>query len=173
MNLKQLEDLTLAWSYERGILQNSKAITQGMKLVSEHGELIGNLANNKDIKDDIGDCLVVLTNLANLTKSIKISECKYVFVSTPTGFILGNLCDNIIKDKNLNTEISELFNALHQLALEANTTLEECWEAAYDDIKDRKGFLNNQGNFIKAEASTNTQLSIDFNDCSAVERYNV
>jgi hypothetical protein len=30
-----------------------------------------------------------------------------------------------------------------------NTTLEECLAQAYDDIKDRKGYMNELGVFIK------------------------
>ena len=64
--LRQLRDKTLDWSMERGILTNGKATTQGLKLVSEVGELCDNLAKGKDTIDDVGDCLVVLTNLAAL-----------------------------------------------------------------------------------------------------------
>lgn len=96
-NLNTLRDLTLAWSEDRGILKNGKTTTQALKLVSEVGELCDNVGKGRNIKDDIGDCLVVLTNLAFLEK----------------------------------------------------LTLEECWEHAYEEIKDRKGHLNEHGNFIK------------------------
>ena len=76
------------------------------------GELMDNAAkdNLEAMKDDIGDCLVVLTNIANL----------------------------------------------------AGTTLEECWEVAYNDIKDRKGFLNANGNFIKSTDEDYAKLLADF-----------
>lgn len=96
-NLTTLRDLTLHWADERGILKNGKVTTQALKLVSEVGELCDNVGKDRSIKDDIGDCLVVLTNLAALS----------------------------------------------------NLTLEQCWSHAYNEIKDRKGYLNDQGNFIK------------------------
>lgn len=112
MTLDKLEELTVQWSDDRGILKNGKAITQALKLVSEVGEMCDNLIKGKDIRDDIGDCQVVLTNLAKLK----------------------------------------------------NTSLLECWELAYNDIKDRKGFLNAGGTFIKSTDSSYEQLLMDFEE---------
>ena len=95
--LNDLEKKVIKWSNERGILKNSTAQIQGLKLVSEVGELCDNLAKGRCVKDDIGDCIVVLTNIANMR----------------------------------------------------GTSLQECLEVAYNDIKDRKGFLNEDGIFIK------------------------
>jgi len=99
MNLIELEQKITKWSADRGILTNGKVETQALKLVSEVGELSDHIAKGLDVKDDIGDCFVVLVNLARL----------------------------------------------------ANTTLEECANIAYNDIKDRKGFLNKNGTFIKEQ----------------------
>jgi hypothetical protein len=96
-NLIEVEELVLVWSEERGITTNGKVTTQALKLVSEVGELCDNVGKGRDIKDDIGDCLVVLINIAKLS----------------------------------------------------NLTLAECGSHAYNDIKDRKGYLNEHGNFIK------------------------
>ena len=85
------------WSLDRKIIQNGNKLAQGLKLVSEVGELSDNLAKGRDIKDDIGDCIVVLNNLA----------------------------------------------------LMSGTTLEECSATAWVDIKDRKGYMNEHGVFIK------------------------
>ena len=52
-----LADNVLGWAKERGILANSTAQKQMLKLVSEMGELSDNLAKGRDVKDDIGDCL--------------------------------------------------------------------------------------------------------------------
>lgn len=45
---------------------HSSAKVQGLKLISEMGELADNLAKGKDVKDDIGDCMVVLVMIARL-----------------------------------------------------------------------------------------------------------
>lgn len=96
-NLEQLEQLTIKWSEERGIIKNSNSLTQFAKLVSEVGELADNIAKGRNIEDDIGDCLVVLCNIAKMN----------------------------------------------------NTSLSRCWNVAYYDIKNRKGYLNENGTFIK------------------------
>ena len=93
----ELIHLISLWAMKRGIINNSTPLAQFAKLVSEMGELGDNIAKQRDVADDIGDCLVVLNTLA------------------------------IMND----------------------TTLEECLKVAYDDIKDRKGHMNSHGVFIK------------------------
>lgn len=85
------------WSNDRGIIKNGNALAQGLKLVSEIGELADNLAKGCCIKDDIGDCMVVLNNLALMT----------------------------------------------------GVSLDDCCQQAWNDIKDRKGYMNEHGVFIK------------------------
>jgi NTP pyrophosphatase (non-canonical NTP hydrolase) len=95
--MEQLLNLVSQWSRERKIISNSTPVVQFAKLVSEIGELADNVVKGRCVKDDIGDCLVVLNTLA----------------------------------------------------LMHNTTLEQCLAQAYDDIKDRKGYINELGIFIK------------------------
>ncbi len=87
------------WSEAKLIFKNGKRETQYLKLAEEMGELASSIAKGRDVRDDIGDCLVVLNNLAVMS----------------------------------------------------GTTLEECLGIAYYQIKDRKGFLNGNGVFIKDE----------------------
>ena len=96
-NLNKFERLNIKWSEDRGIIQNGTVSGQALKLVSEVGELADNVAKGRAIKDDIGDCFVVLCNLAKMS-----------------GYTMG-----------------------------------ECAAHAYNDIKDRKGYLNKDGVFIK------------------------
>lgn len=95
--LHKLEEKVIAWANARGILANSTPQQQFLKLTAEMGELADNLAKGRDTKDDIGDCLVVLTVIANLQ----------------------------------------------------GTNLKECLEIAWEDIKDRRGYLSANGVFIK------------------------
>jgi NTP pyrophosphatase (non-canonical NTP hydrolase) len=95
--MEQLLNLVSQWSRERKIISNSTPVVQFAKLVSEIGELADNVVKGRCVKDDIGDCLVVLNTLA----------------------------------------------------LMHNTTLEQCLAQAYDEIKDRKGYINELGIFIK------------------------
>ena len=64
--LDELRDKTLQWSEDRGILKNGKVTTQALKMVSETGEMCDNIAKGRSIIDDVGDQLVVLTNIAAL-----------------------------------------------------------------------------------------------------------
>ena len=91
-SLSELRKLTLQWSYDRKITVNSTTPTQALKLVSEVGELADNVAKGRSIKDDIGDCLVVLTNLAKL-ENITLEECwshAYNDIKGRKGYLNGN-----------------------------------------------------------------------------------
>jgi len=91
-------DLIRMWAQERGLYDKGDPKTQTLKLMEEAGEICrAVLKDDKaEIIDGIGDCVVVLTNLAKL----------------------------------------------------ADTTIEECIEAAYNEIKNRTGKMSN-GTFKK------------------------
>ena len=93
-------DLIRTWANERGLYDKGDPKTQALKLVEEVGETCRAILKEDKIEaiDGIGDCVVVLTNLAEL---------------------LG-------------------------------TPIEVCINAAYNEIKDRKGKMNN-GTFKKYE----------------------
>jgi NTP pyrophosphatase (non-canonical NTP hydrolase) len=91
-------DLIREWASKRGLYKKGDPKTQALKLVEEVGETCRAIlkGNQTDIEDGIGDCVVVLTNLAVL----------------------------------------------------CNTDIEHCIESAYNEIKDRKGKMDN-GTFKK------------------------
>jgi len=69
-------DLIRSWAAERGIYENGNAHTQYVKLIEEAGELAAALLvdDEHEIKDAIGDMVVVLTNLA-FQKDYNIEDC--------------------------------------------------------------------------------------------------
>ena len=69
-------DLIRQWAQERGIYDKGNSHTQYVKLMEEAGELAQALLNkdNYEIKDAIGDMVVVLTNLAVL-EGMQIENC--------------------------------------------------------------------------------------------------
>lgn len=73
-NLNELRDKILKWSADRQILTNGNLATQTLKLVSEVGELADNVAKGKDISDDLGDCFVLLVNIAAIAGT-DIADC--------------------------------------------------------------------------------------------------
>ena len=93
MKTKETQDLitsivkTVQWHHDRNLIEGADDKTQFAKLIQECGELSDNICKGKDVRDDIGDIMVVLINIA---------------------------------ERN-------------------GTTLTECLQVAYDDIKDRKG----------------------------------
>jgi len=64
----QYFDLIREWAHERGLYDHGDRKTQALKLVEEVGETCRAILkdNDSDIEDGIGDCVVVLTNLAEL-----------------------------------------------------------------------------------------------------------
>jgi NTP pyrophosphatase (non-canonical NTP hydrolase) len=91
-------DLIREWAEERGLYKRGDAKTQALKLVEEVGETCRAIlkGDHDEVIDGIGDCVVVLTNLAELQ----------------------------------------------------GVSIEECIEAAYNEIKDRKGKMSN-GTYVK------------------------
>ena len=98
MRIEQTIEKCSIWSRARNLISGSTSKDQFCKLIQETGELSDNICQDKDVRDDIGDCLVVLNNIA----------------------------------------------------LQNHTTLAECMELAYNDIKNRKGEMRD-GVFIKED----------------------
>jgi len=62
------------WHHDRNLIEGATNQSQFMKLISEAGELANNLAKGKDCRDDIGDMIVVLINIAE-RNGYTIEEC--------------------------------------------------------------------------------------------------
>ena len=58
----RLRDM-VTWHHNRNLIEGSDDKTQFAKLVQEVGELSDSICKGKDIKDDVGDIIVVLANL--------------------------------------------------------------------------------------------------------------
>jgi NTP pyrophosphatase (non-canonical NTP hydrolase) len=67
------------WAYERDLYRKGDPKTQVIKLMEEVGELSKAILNNNhpEIMDGIGDCVVVLTNLAELCDT-SIETCLHL-----------------------------------------------------------------------------------------------
>lgn len=89
MNLTNEFNLIRDWAENKGIYQKGDVKTQYLKLLEETGELAKSILkeDNAEFIDAIGDCVVVLTNLAKL-KGYKIEDCvnsAYEVISKRTG----------------------------------------------------------------------------------------
>lgn len=76
MELKNEFQSIRDWANEKGIYQKGDPKTQFLKLQEEVGELAKAILknDNEEFVDAIGDCVVVLTNLAKLN-GINIEDC--------------------------------------------------------------------------------------------------
>ena len=82
-------DLIREWASERGLYDKGDPKTQALKLVEEVGETCRAILkeDHKEVVDGIGDCVVVLTNLAELMNT-NIETCidiAYNEISSRTG----------------------------------------------------------------------------------------
>lgn len=62
------------WHKDRNLIDGSTDQAQYVKLIEEAGELAGNIARGKDVSDDIGDMIVILTNIA-ARNHLTLAEC--------------------------------------------------------------------------------------------------
>ena len=69
-------DLIRRWASKRGLYEQGDAKTQALKLVEEVGETCRAILkeDHNEVVDGIGDCVVVLTNLAEL-HGVTIEQC--------------------------------------------------------------------------------------------------
>jgi NTP pyrophosphatase (non-canonical NTP hydrolase) len=72
--MKLIVENIAQWHRDRNLIDGSTDKDQYMKLIQEAGELSDNICKGKDIRDDIGDMMVVLINIATRNK-LSIEEC--------------------------------------------------------------------------------------------------
>ena len=65
------------WHYDRNLIDGATDKDQVCKLIQEVGELSDNVCKGQDIRDDIGDIMVVLINIAE-RNDLTITECLQV-----------------------------------------------------------------------------------------------
>jgi NTP pyrophosphatase (non-canonical NTP hydrolase) len=77
LKLDDLINLTILWHRDRNLIDGSTDKDQVLKLMQELGELSDNVCLANDLRDDIGDMLVVLINIAE-RNGVSIQECLQV-----------------------------------------------------------------------------------------------
>lgn len=65
---------TIRWHHDRNLIEGSSDKDQVLKLMQELGELSDSVCKEKDIKDDIGDMLVVMLNICE-RNGLSLFEC--------------------------------------------------------------------------------------------------
>jgi NTP pyrophosphatase (non-canonical NTP hydrolase) len=150
------------WFIDRDLENGGRLDKQSLKLSEEFGELCaGYLKKNEKLtKDSIGDCAVVIVGLALLIKEdvLKIfnevsSDEHYVIECLV--FLNRSISNIQLSDgfKNKELYIIDLTRPIYWLKSISNALgydFEECFELAYQEIKDRKGKWID-GSFVKEE----------------------
>ena len=70
----ELVKLIEQWHEDRNLIEGSTDKDQVLKLVQELGELSDSVCKEKDMKDDLGDMLVVMINIMK-RNNITLEEC--------------------------------------------------------------------------------------------------
>ena len=73
-DLDLLESKIKQWHYDRNLIDGANDKDQVCKLIQEVGELSDNVCKGKDVADDIGDCIVVLINIAT-RNNLSLGDC--------------------------------------------------------------------------------------------------
>jgi NTP pyrophosphatase (non-canonical NTP hydrolase) len=100
MDLKFEFEPIRKWAQEKGIYEKGDVKTQFIKLQEEMGELAQSILKNdpEEFMDAIGDCVVVLTNLACLN-DVNIEDCingSYQVIAKRKGQMING---TFVKDK--------------------------------------------------------------------------
>ena len=146
------------WAEDRNIIKGAKPLDQAMKLFAEFGELADNVGKGRDCRDDIGDVFVVLTIITKQTgRSVGDYADGGAMLRHPhnkqnvseLAYFLAPFVSYLTIPPQFNGQaLVECIRLLRTIASNIGSTLEECVQIAYDDIKDRKGLMHN-GVFIK------------------------
>lgn len=168
--IKELVPLIQKWAKEREIYEQLTPFDELLKTHEEVGELIKACYDNDKpaIQDAIGDVMVTMINYCyfrgeNIEAIIEksLSEPFKADTSHIISAIYANKSIiNLFFDEALNKystvkpspflSVFNILKHLNSIAHSANTTLEECLNIAYDEIKNRKGRIINR-KFIKDE----------------------
>ena len=162
MTFEQFKTNVEQWQADRGIYEHSTALAQALKAVSEVGELADAvIKGDRDaLKDSIGDVMVCLVGVAKMT-GCDVEVRPLIEKDVPkNNQALAALAAYYVSDLASDLGVYErksffedaLDDSIIHLSLVAKSsglTLLECCEAAWNEIKDRKGKMVAGGAFVK------------------------
>lgn len=153
MTLNELTARIVGWAQDRNLIEGSGPLQQCVKLGEELcAELFPAILNgdHKGIIDGHGDAYVVLTILAAQSgSSVLHPDAKNSGQVRQILEVYGQLCAAVARGKDVMPFVWELVYQLEGSARdEFGIDLGECVAAAWEEIKDRKGRMEN-GVFIK------------------------
>lgn len=156
-------DKVKQWFIDRDLENGGRLDKQSLKLSEEFGELCaGYLKKNEQLtKDSIGDCAVVIVGLALLIKedvqeifkdseSFREEEVMECFKSLNVHISEFQLSQDLVDKKICRYNLMYAVRYLRIISKSLGYNFEECFELAYQEIKDRKGRWID-GTFVKEE----------------------
>jgi NTP pyrophosphatase (non-canonical NTP hydrolase) len=72
--MEELSKLIIQWHQDRNLINGSTDKDQVLKLMQELGELSDSVCKGKDVKDDLGDMMVVMLNIME-RQGVTMEEC--------------------------------------------------------------------------------------------------
>lgn len=143
------------WADARNLLQGSTPEAQMRKLCEEIGEYAGAVATRDllEIRDALGDISVVLRiQAAQLGVDwVRIPIVTMRLNDSPLCYLLraaADLANCLDKRRNCETAIGVMIDAIDRAAERAGLDVQDCREAAWDQIKHRTGRMIG-GVFVK------------------------
>lgn len=161
--LKNITTDVISWAFDRNLLLDDNSEKQYLKLIEEFGELVaGCLKQNKSfVIDSIGDMMVVMAILKEMKgyrfnfyeldyENYYIGKTKEESSLRCTNWLISFLGDKIQEDDEKQVEIlyTEILAHLHNISNNYGMCIEDCYQIAYDEIKNRKGTMLN-GTFVR------------------------
>ena len=162
MTFEQFRNNVESWAEVRGIYEHSTALAQALKAVSEVGELADAVIKNDKaaLIDAIGDVAVCLVNVARI-RGEEISDTSFnlgipnnPLPEQQAAFIayhVSDLASDLVHAPELTGEhnTTHAFACMTCLAEYIGSSLDQCCESAWIEIKDRKGRMVAGGAFVK------------------------
>ena len=72
--MEELTKLIIQWHHDRNLINGSSNKDQVLKLIQELGELSDSVCKGNDVKDDLGDMMVVMLNIME-REGVSMEEC--------------------------------------------------------------------------------------------------
>lgn len=160
--IEELTNLTRQWFVDRDITQGD-IFKQTLKLFEEMGELCAGYAKQKEqlTKDSIGDCAVVVVGLTMMieldpveimvhaaeAKKHDIKDCFVMLIENASEFQFSR---NLEVKTNAKFNLLRIVSYLKAIAHKLGYNFADCFEMAYEEIKDRQGKWID-GSFVKQE----------------------
>ena len=110
MKLEQYESMIKQWHIDRNLIDGATDKDQVCKLIQEVGELSDSVCKGRDVSDDIGDCIVVLINIA-VRNGLTLEQCMaqaYNDIKDRKGRMVDGIMRDEISEQDIDAAYKEI-----------------------------------------------------------------